>query len=144
MMHSVPGKMLQLVLLGVLLVPMGCQQTETIVPVSGQILVDGQPAAGALVVFHAEDDKQKARPSGHTDDQGRFQLTTRNRGDGAPPGDYRVTVLWYLVPLTDGSVDETVAQNQLPASYASPQNSGLKVTIRPGSNQLEAFNLSSN
>ena len=61
--------------------------------VRGQILVDGKPAAQAQVLFHpAERGNDAPSPTGQTDDEGYFHLTSYVNGDGAPPGDYLVTV----------------------------------------------------
>lgn len=67
-------------------------------PVTGTVTVDGQPApAGVLVSLHpqfTETDRLPIHPKGATDDAGRFQITTYNTDDGAPEGEYVVTVEW--------------------------------------------------
>src|SRR3954454_14523350 len=80
-------------------------------PVSGQVLVDGKPAPRAQVTFHPTDDKNPARPTGQVDEQGRFTLTTERSGDGAPSGEYRVTVVWFVASPLRYSGDESVSRN---------------------------------
>src|SRR5437763_3743016 len=65
-------------------------------PVSGQVLVNGQPANGARVVFHHLDGwgEKSIVPQAVTGEDGRFVLSTYGTGDGAPAGDYRVVVAW--------------------------------------------------
>ena len=59
---------------------------EPVFPVKGQVTVGGQPAEGAVLVFFPVEKKggQLIRPSGTTDEQGRFSLTTYTERDGAP------------------------------------------------------------
>jgi hypothetical protein len=110
-------------------------------PVRGQILVDGKPAAQAQVLFHpAEKDTDQLQPAGQTDDEGYFNLTSYVNSDGAPAGDYTVTVTWFRV-FRRG--DEAIRQNVLPRRYAVPDSSQLKVTVNKGKNELSALQLSS-
>ena len=51
--------------------------------------LDGQPVAGAAVVFTPE---QGEMATATTDASGRFELSTFERADGALPGKHRVTV----------------------------------------------------
>jgi hypothetical protein len=115
-------------------------------PVQGKVLVQGQPAARALVTFHPVDaaaDTEVLRPVGQADEQGNFTLTTYRQGDGAPAGEYRVTVQWLLAtPVNQQTRDEYVTVNYLPARYGQPASSGLAATVSPGNNQLPAFELS--
>lgn len=110
-------------------------------PVRGQLLVDGRPAAQAQVLFHpATKDPESLQPAGQTDDQGYFDLTTYAKSDGAPEGDYTVTVTWFRI-FRQG--DEAVRHNVLPRRYAVPESSRLKVTVNKGKNELTALQLSS-
>src|SRR5207244_8113837 len=59
-------------------------------PTSGQVLVNGQPAKEAMVVFHHQGEwgERSIVPQGWTDEEGRFVLSTYDMNDGAPAGDY--------------------------------------------------------
>lgn len=59
-------------------------------PVSGIVLYNGKAIEGAVVEFVRE--KLPVRSMGSTDDSGQFALTTFAPGDGAPIGEYQVTV----------------------------------------------------
>ena len=67
-------------------------------PVKGQVTFRDRPAAGALVIFHPVDGSAPpaipAKPSGRVGDDGSFTLSTYGEGDGAPAGQYRITVQW--------------------------------------------------
>jgi hypothetical protein len=94
------------------------------------------PLVGAQIRLHPRgmalpDD---AVPTATVQADGTFALTTFTKGDGAPPGDYVVTVQWFRV-AKDGSV----GGNSLPKRYASPTTSPLSVTIREGKNDLPPF-----
>jgi hypothetical protein len=60
------------------------------VPVTGTVTQKGAPLAGATVTFAPSGTARSA--SGVTDPQGKFALTTLKPGDGAMPGEYKVTV----------------------------------------------------
>src|SRR5262245_4488708 len=69
------------------------------VPAGGKVLFHkATPAAGALVVFHPADPAAEKRiggkPFAKVKDDGTFALTTYAEGDGAPEGEYGVTVDW--------------------------------------------------
>jgi hypothetical protein len=109
-------------------------------PVRGQILVDGKPAAQAQVLFHpVEGGDDDPHPTGQTDDQGYFNLTSYANGDGAPEGSYLVTVTWFRV--FGGDRQEVVRYNVLPPRYLSLQDSPLRVTVVKGNNELEPLQL---
>ncbi len=125
--------------------PTGCSRSNgpTTYPVEGMVRVNGQPAASALVTFHPIDG-QSARPTCRVGDDGRFALTTREAGDGAPAGEYRVTVVWTRAVagkkgVSDG--DDVPVRSLLPATYASPETTPLKATVRPGGNEPIVFEI---
>ena len=114
-------------------------------PVRGKVLFNGRPVVNGQVTFHPVGDTSRdaVRAVGKVDEQGSFALTTFKDGDGAPAGDYRVTVVWYLArPARPGTAsDETVTANYLPAKYANVETSGLSVTVKQGANDLPPFDL---
>src|SRR5437773_1893607 len=63
-------------------------------PVRGQVLLDGKPLAGVVIVFHptTEWGFDEGRPRAETGADGRFTVSTYGTGDGAPAGDYKVTI----------------------------------------------------
>lgn len=107
-------------------------------PVRGRVLVNGKPAAKAQVLFHpAQGGEEAPKPSGQTDEQGYFTLTSYAHSDGAPEGDYSVTVTWFGVARSGNQ--ELVPYNVLPRRYADRQTSQLRAAINKGSNELPPF-----
>jgi hypothetical protein len=108
-------------------------------PVEGTVRCQGRPAVGALVVFHPQDPSekiQKLRPAANVDAEGRYCLSTYQPRDGAPPGEYRVTVVWP----SPGS-GERPGPDRLGGRYAKPAQTPLAASVREGSNMLEPFDL---
>jgi hypothetical protein len=65
-----------------------------------------------------------------TGDDGSFAAGTRQAGDGALAGRYRVTVVWR-----SPTGDDDQAPNLLPPGYARPESSGLEIQAVPGSDE---------
>jgi hypothetical protein len=103
--------------------------------VHGQLFFEGVPAAGATVVFQkiGGKDKRAVRAEATVDADGSFTLTTYTANDGAPEGEYAVTAVWRK-PLVDAA--GKLGPNILPPRYAKAESSGLKVTIKPGPNDV--------
>jgi hypothetical protein len=107
--------------------------------VAGKVLVNGKPAEHATVVFHpvGESGPDVVKPRGKVAADGSFTLTTYDGHDGAPAGEYQVTVeLW----LSSGRGDEGPT-SRLPAKYAKPESSGLTARVEAGPTELKAFEL---
>jgi hypothetical protein len=73
----------------------GCSGRKSVYPAHGTVVdAAGKPVAGALVVFHPAggDSKDPDLPRATTGDDGAFKLTTFDNGDGAPAGNYTITI----------------------------------------------------
>jgi hypothetical protein len=118
---------------------------KPVYPVRGRVLFDGRPPAHALVIFHplGAEGKKAARPSATVGSDGTFTLRTYDANDGAPAGEYAVTVEWWLSTATSASHegDSTPPVNRLPSRYARTKTSGLRVRVGAGDNQLAPFQL---
>ena len=117
-------------------------------PVQGRILVSGKPAARALVTFHPEnpgDEKSIIRPTAEVDADGNFRLTSFHSGDGAPEGQYRVSIVWYLANPKPRAAegDDANVRNYLPDVYARAETTPLRATVTRGTNNLPTFELKS-
>ncbi len=126
--------------LAAVLVLTGCGKGEParipVFPVSGQVRVEGDSASGAVVVFHSV---SKATPPAiaTADREGRFKLTTYDTGDGAPAGEYAVTVSLRKLISKEGS--SIAGPNVLPEKFASPTTTPFKVTVAATPNELKPF-----
>jgi hypothetical protein len=113
---------------------------KPVVPVTGAVFFMGQPAEGVRVAFHPSRDPSDRglRPQGIVAADGSFRLTTYALGDGAPPGDYVVTLYW---PVPGPNDDVHVHPDRLSGRYADVKTTPLTVTIPSNAVALEPFNL---
>jgi hypothetical protein len=105
-------------------------------PVEGKLRMDGKPLAGVTVAFYRfnkDTERYNYICDGRSDEMGRFQMTTYFRFDGAPAGEFAVTVL----KAEGWDEDGEPIKNVLPAKYATPAKTPLKVTIKDGTNDVE-------
>lgn len=122
-----------------------CSQDEgriLVFPVSGTLTFQGMPATGALVTFHPVDSPLPAalQPNGKVADDGSFKLTTYESGDGAPAGNYAVTVFWPEPPASPVEAPDS-GPDRFRGRYLDPQKSTWRVTVTDGTNALEPFEL---
>jgi hypothetical protein len=140
MINIVIARRIFLFLLLLLSIGCGSSSRSAVHPTSGQVLVGGKPATHARIVLHpvSETGTDLLRPTGTIGPDGSFRLTSYAQDDGAPAGEYAVTITWFLAVPKKGT-DETETRNFLPVRYARPETSRLRATIQPGSNELPAF-----
>jgi hypothetical protein len=115
-------------------------------PVTGSVAVKGQPAEGAQVVFFRADESLHGTghplPTGVVGPDGKFMLSSYAVNDGAPAGEYEITVVWPdVVKSTDSETEPPLARDRLKDRYAVPSQSGLKATVQDRPTELEPFNL---
>lgn len=139
-----------MLLFATLPIVVGCSASSTSEPISlnpvrGQILVNGKPAVGAIVNFYATSgDAVNVQPHAVAGADGSFVLSTYKPDDGAPVGDYQVSVLWRVNP--DGTPvpphdDESQVPDRLKDRYSDPTKSGLTAKVVAGENTLTPYNL---
>jgi hypothetical protein len=90
------------------------------VPVSGQVVIDGQPLRSGAVRFFPAEGRSS---TGAINSEGRFSLSTFDSNDGCTLGSHRVAVI---------SIDElnsTTRRWNAPKTYASPDTSNLTQQI---------------
>ncbi|MCS7271466.1 MAG: hypothetical protein NZ703_10300 [Gemmataceae bacterium] len=110
------------------------------VPVSGTVLVKGKPLAGVRITFHpvTEAAATPFTPAGLTGPDGRFTLSTARPGDGAPPGEYKVT--FELLQVSHDALGRETEVDLWRGKYARLE-SAPTVVITPQGGQLEPFRL---
>jgi hypothetical protein len=131
-----------------MLVPLGVagcatgEQRKPVFPVRGKVLVGSKPAVRAQVIFHPlnDPDPQAVRPNGEVQADGSFTLNTYTAGDGAPAGEYAVTVLWASGSSAIGG-DADSGPDRLGGRYANPEKTTLRAQVREGDNELPPFQL---
>lgn len=110
-------------------------------PASGELKIDGLPASGAFVLFHPVGDvgmTKGNKPFARVAADGSFLVTTYNTGDGAPDGNYRVTVIWPEDPDARGP-----SPDRLRGRYSQPETSGLRAEMAAPRTVLPVWELSS-
>jgi tetratricopeptide (TPR) repeat protein len=107
-------------------------------PARGNALWEGKPMANATLFLHPVGVKSPSfpRPRAVVAADGTFVLGTYRKDDGAPAGEYKVTVQWF-----EPGNDRAGPTNRLPARYAHPETAGLTVRIDKGENQIPTIQL---
>ncbi|MEN1679701.1 MAG: hypothetical protein AAGJ46_08910 [Planctomycetota bacterium] len=107
----------------------GCWDSgPTLVKVSGRVTIDGKPVTTGAVRFTPLQGRLSGGPLGQ---DGRFELTCFESGDGAMPGKHLVTV-YAAEPL-----GETAIRWHAPKKYSKPTTSGIEITIDEPTEDIE-------
>jgi hypothetical protein len=133
---AIPARRVVVALVSVLAalgVACGGKEQRPVFPVSGKVFFQKKPAAKALVIFTPIKDTDpklwpQGYPRGTVAEDGSFQLTSYKTDDGAPAGEYAVTVKWML-PLP-GKEEEA---DKLDGKYADPKNPVLRFEVKENS-----------
>ena len=119
-----------------------------VVPVSGQLFVQGKSASGAMVILRptadsaAPDEVRAVLPHATVRHDGSFQIGTYDVSDGAPVGDYVVLVQWdENAAQGDAEVTESKFVDRLGGRYSDPARSTLRVTVSAPKTMLPKFEL---
>lgn len=113
----------------------GCSQVkagpiEDLVPVSGQVLLGGEPVEGLSITFMPSGSNSKAHPgTGVTDSEGNFEILNYKNKRGLPSGTYTILCTLWLMP--DGTLPPldtppitSGAQERVPQIWANPTKAG--------------------
>lgn len=117
---------------------------KPVYPARGKVLFEGKPAAGATVFFYLVEndasgtpnlkiDRDGIAPFGVTDTDGSFQMTTYLTFDGAPAGEYVVTIR-YPEPPRRG--DDEQGPDRLRGRYNDFKTSPLRATVEKKTNEF--------
>lgn len=129
------GRLLLALAAGTALAAAGCGGPTPCV-VSGSVLVDGQPAEGVYVVFHALD-KPSPLDSGsaRTLEDGSFSAVVD------APGESAVTVFWPGSKVQDGDLIE--GADAFGGRHRDPRDPVAKLTVKEGGNSIPPIKLTS-
>jgi hypothetical protein len=132
----------------------GCGGKKRTTPVEGQVVwaEGGAPIEGATVTFVSDSNPSA---SGVTNSDGKFKLTTYTTGDGAVPGDYKVTItktakvetgtnknlkdmdpnermkIMASANAAENKGGRSESKDELPKEYENKDKSQLKVQVPP-------------
>ncbi len=121
----------------------GCHNSDSlpslhVYEVKGKVLLaDGKPLSEGWIYFVPKGDLPLT-PSGVISSDGTFSLVTGGSGDGAPAGDYKLRV---ESPRLQQAAATSRKKPPFPGKYGDEDSSGLVVTVRAESNQLEPIRL---
>ena len=121
----------------VLLLGCSSQQGAPKFPVQGRVLVNGEPAGGMYIRFHALQSDlvgQDAQPVAISNEDGWFELSSFSGGDGAAAATYQVSFFWPVIPMVP-------SEDRLQGMFSNPKQSGFEVTIYAESTDLQPFEL---
>ncbi len=104
---------------------------ETI-PVTGEVYVDGKPAAMLQITCYPVTGMDKEQPTitqAVTDKDGKFKLSTYEEGDGAPVGEYKLTFVWQKF---DAFAARYSGPDKLGGRYSDPNSSQVTLKVEKG------------
>ena len=107
------------------------------IPIRGEVMYNGQPMTEGTVHYTPRDSGVGQQASGGIGPDGKFEMTTRKRGDGVKPGEYLISV--YAMephPGEPASREEVEAMGGniergflIPEKFTDPSTSGLTDTV---------------
>jgi len=126
----------------------GCDD-QGAAPVSGKITYDGKEVPEGTITFYP---KSGGRPStSEIEPDGTYVLSTLKPGDGAPTGEYVVTI--ESKQVTGGAANYSTLEEEVnappqatapaqvewlvPMEYSSVETSGLTATVESGENVID-------
>lgn len=123
----------------------GCTKGDrvAVVPVSGKVLLDGQPLAFGAVTFQP----MRGQPAtGTIQPDGSFKLSTYRENDGAAVGQHHVKITCYRSQdpaVKRSGPNESLGESLVPARYTNFDTSGLTVAVLADGNSPFVFELKS-
>jgi hypothetical protein len=101
-------------------------------PVTGEVYVDGEPAAQLQVTCHDLAGIDKEHPTfsqAFTNESGRFEIATYEAADGVPEGEYVLTFMWGQLNLISGGYG---GPDKLNGRYTDPGASQHRFKVEAG------------
>jgi hypothetical protein len=138
-----------LLVIALLTASCGRAQGEKVYPVEGKVLFHRQPAVGAIVRFQPELSKLRhglapVQPVGIVGEDGSFSLTSFGKDDGAPPGEYVVTITWpdrSQRPVAIGIKPKKGHHaDRLQGRYSSAKTP-IRAEVKAGNNSLPPYEI---
>jgi len=125
----------------------GCSNRPETAPVVGSVTLAGKPLEEGRIMFYPDE----GRPAVGAVENGRYELTTFDSGDGAVLGTHRVTVTATKVGADaqmPASFEEELAgkapvpakynvQWLVPEAYSRRESTPLSAEVEPGKNVLD-------
>jgi hypothetical protein len=130
----------------------GSSGNLSVYPVKGKITFEGQPMkGGGAITFVPTGGQAGAQGGGEIKEDGTYELTTYEPGDGSIVGDFRVVITQVTVkeptPAPDGSAPtpadgpNVAPADQIPQIYGDYTNSPLTAKVEAKPNEAMNFDL---
>jgi hypothetical protein len=112
-----------------------------LVPARGRVLFDGKPAAGVVLRFYPDPARSDAlTPVAQTKEDGTYDVTTYETGDGGPPGRYKVALRW---PVEESKVATAAKPDRLNNRYGNAEKTTWRVEISQVNTTLDDIDIPS-
>ncbi|MEY4396222.1 MAG: hypothetical protein RL595_3471 [Planctomycetota bacterium] len=111
-------------------------------PAKGKLEFQGKPLDGVTLIFNPVDENQKIKPQATTDGEGNFTATTFQTGDGAPEGEFLITLVVKTEESdsaredAEGNGRAKPAKTKFPVKFQNPTTSTLRVKVSKGQADL--------
>lgn len=135
-------------LLVVALVATGCGRakptTLAVFPVAGRVLVNGVAPARAEIRMKPkipfEDPlKRSVEPYAFVQDDGSFRIGTYSGDDGAPPGEYSLTMVWPVITVEGG--EDVRGADRLKGKFGNPNSPIATFVVEESTNEIPLIEL---
>ena len=117
----------------------GGQKGPRLYAVTGSLRINGEPAKDVNVMFTPvaplEGVTAPLSPTAVTGKDGTFRLMSFKPGDGAPAGDYLITIVYPMNRFNK----HLAGIDRLKGKFANPKTSKLTAKVEPKSNELAPF-----
>jgi hypothetical protein len=119
-----------------------CGESSNLHPVSGTVVYQGKPAAGAAVFFYRRggDSLNEHTIMGIVQEDGSFTLVCGADGKGAPAGEYDVLIQWKH-DLNQPKGLARKGQDRLKGRYADRKRPRLQALVKAEATHLPPFEL---
>ena len=108
-------------------------------PVTGTVTINGSPPLNAFLVLHTTDgsrlDSRGTTPTAIVDEKGDYSFTTYQKSDGAPVGQFALTLHWPMSLTSPDAID------RLGEKYADPAKPLMNVDVIRGKNVIPPIDL---
>lgn len=110
----------------------GCRPSN-VADVSGNVTLQGQPLAGAIVTFVGQNSASLSRAI--TDESGKYTLVYSSNHAGAETGEYAVSISTFKPADTDSEPPTAAVPEKVPARYNLQTE--LKARVEAGKNVID-------
>lgn len=118
----------------------------TVFPVHGRVVIDGKPPVRAELRFRPKVPikdplKRSIEPYAFVQSDGSFEVGTYQGDDGAPPGEYSVTLVWPTI--TEEGGEEIIGPDRMQGRFANPEAPIAKIDVKEDDNRIPLIELHS-